>query len=153
MESLEQLLREHPFLKELSEEQIRFMVSCAKNLRFQPGHFLVREGGEADVLYLIRSGRVALEIAAPGKSAFLLESLEAGDILGLSWIFPPNRWDLDARAVEPVSALSFDAGCLRAKMEQDPVFGYAFSKLLIHRIVERLKRVRLQRLDLYRAEP
>ena len=152
MESLERILSEHPFLRELDADEIRFLVGCAANRRFEPGTLLLHEGDPADSFFLVRSGRVSLEIQVPGRGPFQLESVGAGEVLGWSWLFPPYRWQLDARAVEPVVALVFDGGCLRDKMESDPRLGFTITKLLVHEIYERLVRVRLQRMDLYRAE-
>jgi CRP/FNR family cyclic AMP-dependent transcriptional regulator len=152
MESLERILSQHPFLRDLDAEEIRFLVGCAANRRFEPATLLLHEGDPADAFFLLRSGRVTLEVQVPGRGPLQLESLVAGDVLGWSWLFPPHRWQLDARAVEPVVALVFDGRCLRDKMESDHRLGFTVTKLLLHQIYERLMRVRLQRMDLYRAE-
>ena len=153
MESLERLLREHPFLADLDDGEIRFLVGCAANRRFAAGALLLAEGGEADTFFLLRHGKVSLEVAVPGRGPFELERLEPGDVLGWSWLFPPHRCQLDARALEPVVALAFDGGCLRNKMESDPRLGYSLAKLMLFQVYQRLMRVRLQRLDVYRSEP
>jgi CRP-like cAMP-binding protein len=44
----------------------QLVVGCASNVRFNAGEFIFREGREADVFYLIREGKVALEVVAPG---------------------------------------------------------------------------------------
>jgi CRP-like cAMP-binding protein len=151
MEDLERLLREHDFLKSLDKEHRRLMVSCAKNVRFQAGEFLLREGNEATTFYLIRVGRVALEIHVPAQGPVQMESVGPGDVVGLSWLIPPYRVHIDARAIEPVVALSFDGTCLRGKMEEDHDLGYALTRRLFEKAYQRLERVRLQRLDVYRA--
>jgi CRP-like cAMP-binding protein len=151
MEDLERLLREHIFLKGLSEEHTRVLVSCAKNVRFNPGDFLLHEGAEATTFYLVRVGHVALEVNVPGKGVVQMESVGPEDVLGLSWLIPPYRSHLDARAAESVVALAFDATCLRGKMEADHELGYALTKRLLLEAYRRLERVRLQRLDVYRA--
>ncbi len=152
MEDLERLLREHHFLKNLSPAQAGLLVSCAKNVRFEPGSFLMREGQAADTFFLIRKGRVALEIAPPGKAVVQMESLAEGDMLGLSWLFPPYRVHLDARAVEPVVALAFDGKCLRTKIETDHDLGYVLLRRVLEETAKRIQRVRMQRLDLYKVE-
>lgn len=153
MENLERLLYQHDFLRGLSEDQVRFVVSCASNLRFDAGTFLVREGGEANTFYLLRRGKVTLEINVPGRGPVQMESLGEGDVLGMSWLFPPYRWHLDGRATEPVVAIAFDAVCLRRKLEEDHHLGFALTTRMLHQMMLRLERVRLQRLDLYKAEP
>jgi CRP/FNR family transcriptional regulator, cyclic AMP receptor protein len=152
MENLGRLLREHLFLKDLSPEQAEHLISCAKNARFQAGEFLMREGQAADTFFLLRKGRVALEISVPGKGAVQMESLEEGDMLGLSWLFPPYRVHLDARAVEPVVAIAFDGTCLRGKMESDHELGYALLRIVLQETVKRIQRVRMQRLDVFKAD-
>ena len=151
MEDLERPLREHDFLKGLSEEQARFLVSCVKNVRFRSDEFLMREGDPANVFYLLRTGSVALEIHVPGRGSVQLESLGSDDMLGLSWLFPPERVQLDARAVEPVVALAFDGACLRGKMAADPTLAYALTRRMLAETHKRLERVRLQRVDVYRG--
>ena len=151
MEDLERLLSEHEFLKGFSEAQTRLLVSCAKNLRFKPGDFLMREGDAANTFFLIRAGHVTLEIHVPGKGALQMESVGPGDVLGLAWLVPPYRVDFDGRAVEPVVALAFDGACLRRKVEADHDLGYALTKRLYEKTLLRLQHVRLQRLDVYKA--
>lgn len=152
MENLERLLREHRLLDHLSAEEAALLVGCAKNLRFEPGEFLLREGQPADTFYLVRKGRVALEIAVPGKSPVQMESLSEGDMIGLSWLVPPYRAELDARAVEPVVALAFDGKCLRGKFESDHDLGYALLRRVLEETIKRLQRVRMQRLDIFKAD-
>lgn len=151
MESLATILKNHEFLAGLTEPQLAFLTGCARNVRFQPGTYLFREGEDADSLLLIREGRVWLEAQVPGRGAVMLETLGKGDILGLSWLFPPHRWYLDARAADTVRAFAFDAKCLRRKMEEDHDLGYELSKRLLHHLYVRLERVRMQRLDLYKT--
>lgn len=78
-----------------------------------------------------------------------MESLGPGDVLGLSWLVPPYRAQLDARAVEPVIALAFDGQCLRGKLDADHDLGFALAQRMFEQAYHRLERVRLQRLDLY----
>jgi len=151
MEDLERLLREHRFLEGLAPEQIRFLISCVSNRRFPAGDFLFREGDPADRFFLLRHGSVGLEINVPGKGPVLMETLGPGDILGVSWLEPPYRTQLDARAREDAVALSFDGACLRGKMDADHDLGYVISRRLLEHVSDRLERVRLQRLDLYKA--
>ena len=113
----------------------------------------MHEGAEADTLFLIQGGQVALQLDVPGKGTTVIESLRGGDILGLSWLFPPYRVHLDARAVETTKVLAVDARRLREWMASDPAMGHALDTQLVRQLYERLERVRVQRLDLYKAEP
>jgi len=149
MEDLHRLLEDHDFLKGLSAEQTRVLVACVENRRYRRGEFLLREGQAADVFYLLRVGRVALEIDVPGRGPVQMESLGPNDAVGISSLVPPHREHLDARVVEPVVALAFDGACLRGKMQADPALGYALTARMLAEAYKRLERVRLQRLDVY----
>jgi CRP/FNR family transcriptional regulator, cyclic AMP receptor protein len=145
-------LEEHSFLRGLTPQQVSAIACDTREVSFPAGALLLREGEAADTLYLLRSGRVVLEQHVPGKGATWVETLKAGDILGLSWLFPPFRWHLDARAVEPVEAFALDAGCLRGPSPEHPVLEPALAMRLLRHLYDRLERVRLQRLDVYKAE-
>lgn len=149
MENLERVLREHPFLAGLSEKDLEFMVGCAKNVVYQQGDFAFREGDPANDLYLIREGRLILEVDAPGRGPVQIETLREGDVFGWSALFPPNRFDLDGRAHERTRAICFDGTCLSKKLEEDPRLGYLILKRLLSLLHHRLERVRLQALDVY----
>jgi CRP/FNR family transcriptional regulator, cyclic AMP receptor protein len=144
-------IEEHPFLRGLSPEQVKAITCGVSEVSFPAGTLLLREGEEARTLYLLRTGRVALELNVPGQGPLRLEMLKAGDILGLSWLFPPYRWHLDARAVEPVEAFALDAACLRGPSPEHPVLEPALAMRLLRQLYERLERVRMQRLDLYKV--
>lgn len=144
-------LEQHPFLRGLSAEQLSAIACKVREQTFAAGALLLREGDPADTLYLLRSGKVALEQNVPGRGPTLLETLRGGDILGLSWLFPPFRWHLDARAVEPVDAFALDASCMRGPSLEHPVLEPALAMRLLRQLYDRLERVRLQRLDVYKA--
>ncbi|MEP0323994.1 cyclic nucleotide-binding domain-containing protein [Bauldia litoralis] len=149
VEGLERIVRDHPFFKGLDESFLELVCGCAQNVRFEAGAYLFREGGPADQLYLIREGRVALEIAAPGSGAVTFQTVSEGEIVGISWLFPPYRWTYDARAMERVRAIGMDATCLRTKCEADHDLGYDVMKRLVPILFQRLQATRLQVLDIY----
>lgn len=149
METLEPLLAAHPFLQGLAQEDIKFITGCAKNVRFKAGEMLFQEGGEANQFYLLRSGRVALEIYVPGRGSVAIQTVEEGDLVGWSWLFPPYTWKFDARSLELTRALALDGKCLRAKCEAEPRLGYELMKRISRVITERLEATRLQLIDIY----
>lgn len=149
MDDLERVLRAHPFLADLEVEHVRFLVGCAKNVRFKVGEYLLREGDDERDLFLIRQGTVAIEMPRPGGEAICLETVGPGDVLGVSCL-TPKAAHLDCRARETVLAFALDHECLRKKMHADPRLGFALSMRLLERTYDRLARARLQHLDVYR---
>ena len=149
IEALDSVLAEHPFFKDLKAPHFATIVGCAQNVKFDAGSRLIQEGAAADRFYVLRYGAVALEIFVPGRGAVSVETLDAGEVLGWSWLFPPYRAHFDARALTLVRAVAFDGACLRDKCERDPVLGYELLKRFAGLAVQRLDATRLQLLDLY----
>ncbi len=153
METLEPILAAHPFLKDLESRHLKILVGCASNVRFNPGQYLFHQGEEANQFYLIRHGKVAVEIPAAERGAIVVQTIGEGEVLGWSWLFPPHRWHFDARAVQLTRGIALDGKCLRMKSEEDHDLGYELLKRFSSVIVERLEATRLQLLDVYNAGP
>ena len=152
-EEILEALKKIPFLREMQPTQLKKLNEFAHEIKQKAGTFVTREGTPANALYLIQTGRVALEAYLPGKGATQIEELLPGDLLGLSWFFSAATWQFDARAIESVTAIAFDGVGLRAAMDADPIFGYAFARPMLKELYERLQRSRMQRLDIYKADP
>jgi CRP/FNR family transcriptional regulator, cyclic AMP receptor protein len=151
METLERILAEHPFFRGLETPHLQLVVGCASNVRFNAGEFILREGEEANEFYLIRHGKVALEVFVPSRGPLTIQTIREGEVLGFSWLIPPYRWRFDAQALELTRAIALDGKCLRTKCEEDHDLGYEFLKRFAHIIEQRLQSTRLQLLDLYGA--
>jgi len=82
METLERIIAEHPFFAGLDDSFVNLMVSCASNLRFKAGSYILREGDTANTFYLVREGKVAIEIRAPQRKPIIVSTLSVGEILG-----------------------------------------------------------------------
>jgi CRP/FNR family transcriptional regulator, cyclic AMP receptor protein len=149
IEGMDKVVREHRFFSGLGEDVIQLVAGCARNVRFDAGKYLYHEGDPADEFFLIRHGRVALEMATPGRSAVTFRTEPEGDVVGLSWLIPPYHWAYDARALDLVRAIGIDAKCLRGKCESDHDFGYAMMMRFVPVLVERLQATQLQVLDVY----
>jgi CRP/FNR family transcriptional regulator, cyclic AMP receptor protein len=153
MDNYETILAGQHFLKGMEQEHLETIADCASYVRFQKGQFLFREGEFARRFYIITSGKVAIETFAPGRGPVILETLEDGEVLGWSWLFEPYRWHFDAFAQTDVTAVAFDALCLRGKCDADHDLGYELVKRFSHVIMERLQATRLALLDVYSANP
>ncbi len=149
METLERIIAEHPFFAGLESYYMALVVGCASNIRFAPGAYIFKEGGEANEFYLIRTGKVALEVFAPPHKPIIVATLGEGEILGWSWLLPPYQWKFHAHAVESTRAIALDGKCLRTKCEQNHDLGYEFLKRFAQIIERRLEATRLQLLDVY----
>ena len=150
---LESVLAEVPLLEGLGDDELELLAGCAGNVRFASGAHLFREGDAADTFYVVRHGSVALETFVPARGPVVIETIEAGEVIGWSWLFPPFRWHFDARALTLVRATGFDGACLRQKCDDDNHLGYELLMRFSNVLVSRLQATRLQLMDVYGDSP
>ena len=149
MEGIEALLAEVPVFAGLGARELETVAGCGRNIRFDAGRQLFREGDAADTFYVVRHGSVAVETYVPARGPMMIETIESGEVIGWSWLFEPYRWHFDARALTQVRATAFDGACLRGKCNADPALGYALMSRFAQVLIERLQWTRLRLLDLY----
>jgi CRP/FNR family cyclic AMP-dependent transcriptional regulator len=153
MQTMEEVLGSHPFFAGLNAGAMRLIAGCASNVHFAEGEFLFEEGHEANQFWVIRRGRVAMQMESPGQGAIVTDTMDEGEVVGWSWLVPPYRFFADGRAVTPVSATALDGACLRGKCEADPELGYQLLKRVTSVMYQRLQSTRIRLLDLYGTEP
>jgi CRP/FNR family cyclic AMP-dependent transcriptional regulator len=149
METLERVLAEHPFFKGLEKPYLQLLAECSSRVHFDAGEVIFREGEPANLFYLIRHGKVAVETSAPNRGVIIIQTLGEGQVLGWSWLIEPYRRRFDARAVQLTRAIVLDGGCIRNSCEEDHHFGYELMKRVANVMDQRLQATRLQLLDVY----
>jgi CRP-like cAMP-binding protein len=149
MDTVENLLSEHPFLKGLNRRYFDVFKKCADQVQFAVEQSILEEGADANRFYLISSGQVALTAFVPGRGVVTIQTIGAGEPLGWSWLFPPHHWHLSAHAVEPTNALAFDARVLRDYAERNHDFGYELAMRTAQTILHRLQAIRLKLVDYF----
>jgi CRP/FNR family cyclic AMP-dependent transcriptional regulator len=87
--------------------------------------------------------------AAGDKQPTEIQTLGAGDVLGWSWMFEPYKWQFEATAIEPTSAIFLYGTQLREQCEIDPEFGYELMKRCIRICIGRLQAAVQRLLDLF----
>jgi len=140
------LLAAQPFLKGLARPQLEMLSNNAMEVEFPAGKLIFSEGLPANRFYVILKGEVALESATGKKDAAprLIQTIKSGDVIGWSWLFPPYKWNFDARAVKPTKAIIFFAATLRKQCEADPRLGYEVMRRVSKVVINRLQATRWQ---------
>jgi CRP-like cAMP-binding protein len=149
VETIDEILHDVPLFTGMAEEELNLIAGCGANVHFDSGELLFRLGDPADTFFVLRGGAVALELFVPARGPLTIETIEAGDVVGWSWLFAPYRWHFDARAVGSVRATAFDGVCLRGKCDADPKLGYDLMSRFAQVMIERLQSTRLRLLDIY----
>ena len=145
-DSIVDMLRHHPFVAEFEPRHVEKLATLATAIRFDRDQILFREGDDCSEFYLIVTGLVALEIAAPGQT-FRVQTLFAGDELGWSALLLGRGKHFQARTLERVDALAFEGAELLTACREDTLFGFTLMQRLLAVVAERLQATRLQLLD------
>lgn len=141
------LMATHPFLHGLSEPHISLLAVHAKAIRLPDRHRLFQEGGTADRFWLIQAGQVALDTVVPGRGRMVIGHVGRGEVVGLSWLYPPYHWGYGAIASQPLQAVEIDAKAVRAECVADPAFGYEITSRFLRVTLHRLDTTRTRLLD------
>lgn len=152
MHDLKPILEAHPFFHGLKDEYLDFITGCASNVRFKEGEILLKEGDDADHFFLVREGKVAVEISIPQHDSITIQTIKDGEIVGWSWLVPPHKNRFSCRAIEETRVISLDGKCLRNKCENNHDLGYELLKRLAVIFTERLEVTRKQLIDIYSVE-
>ena len=147
-ETILEMLHHHPFVAEFESRHVERLATLAQQRRFERNSVIFREGDETTEFYLIVTGLVALEVAAPDH-VFRVQTLFAGDELGWSALLLGSGKHFQARTLERVDALAFEGAELLAACRDEPAFGMVFMHRLLRVVAERLQATRLQLLDAY----
>lgn len=152
MRDLATVLAELDAFEVLEREHLEELAGCSRIVRYRAGERVFAEGDAARSCHVVRRGRIALAVHGVQRGSDVIATYGAGQIVGWSWLFPPYRWQFDARATLDSSAIVMDAACVRSKCDADPRFGYALVKRVAALALDRLQATRLQLLDLYAGD-
>jgi CRP-like cAMP-binding protein len=92
------------------------------------GQILFRQGEHADKFYIVRSGRISIQMPAIMGPTLEIQAVEEDQVLGWSWLISPYRWNFQTKAEEDSELLQFDGTAILARCEQEPKFGYELLK-------------------------
>ena len=137
-------IADHPFLSSFSREHLNRILEKATEVQFEPGEIIFKENDPANRFYLLEYGKVALETQVPRDGTVTVHTLEGGDVLGWSWLFPPFVWHFQARAIEPTNAIALDGAHLLVLCENDHELGYELMKRMTQVVIQRLQATRRQ---------
>lgn len=147
--SLRPCLDELRFTADLPAAMLDRLAEIASLQRFAAGAVLFREGAHHESLYLLCSGRVAIEMRVPGRGNVRIMSLGPGDVVGWSALLGGGPMTASAVALEPCEVLAIPGAELAALCASDHELGHALMRQMATALSRRLVATRLQLLDLF----
>jgi CRP-like cAMP-binding protein len=151
---LQYVLEELNFSAALPPPVLEQLAAAATVRRVPAGTVVFREGSENHDLYLVRSGRVGLEMRVPGRGSVCILTLGPGEMVGWSALLDRHsRMTAGAVALEETELVVAEAGKLRELCEASHDFGYHLMRQMAGALSARLVATRLQLLDLFADVP
>lgn len=140
-------LSDHQFFSSFSESDLKFLCECASKKEVKKGTILFRQGERAHNFYVVRDGRISVQIPAILGPTLEIQSLSKDKIMGWSWLISPYRWNFQTKAEEDSLLLEFDGAAILENCEQDPKFGYELVKKFAALMSQRLDAARQKMMD------
>lgn len=153
MEKLEAILSEVETFAGLKPAHIRLVAECATEVHYDPGDVLGRLGGDANRFWVIREGRLALQLPAPGRGTVTIATSSKGAVVGFSWLVPPYSLQFDVRAITPTQVIAVDAMRLRAQFPANHELAYDLLSRFTKIMSERIEAMAMQVLDVFGEHP
>ena len=143
-----QLLRKVSIFQGLRDGQLEGIARLCTEETHGAGTLICKEGETADRLYILREGRVTLEMGIrlwPERRIrqMSVETLNAGQPFGLSALTESDVLTMSARATDRCRSIVIKGRQLRQLMDSDPALGYQISAGLSDVLASRLKQSRL----------
>ena len=136
----------------LTESQLNILLSDSSVESLPEGKIIFRQGDEANHLYVLIEGMVALSAKTGERFDFLTSKVEKeGAAFGIPSLIEPFRYNMTATCLKPSKVLVIDAGVVRLDMERDPKMGMEIMKKLASIYFNRLSEMRLGVSDFLRA--
>lgn len=137
-----------PFASSLTPAQRQRLNGLFERVDSAPGEVLFREGDNADDVYFLLEGRVALSIRVPGVGATTMLSLGPGEMLGWSGLREHERV-ATASVTEPLLAARAGSAALWQACNDDHELGFVLMRHAFEQVSGRLHDTRLQWLDMF----
>ena len=148
MNEFTDIITAHPLFHGMKPAHLEALLDGATTANLKTGDVLFKEGEPANQFFLIERGQMALEAHEPRDGTALVQTLDTGDLLGWSWLFPPFVWHFRARAVEPTRIIAMSGARLLVNAERDHDFGYELMKRVSQVLIHRLQATRKTMLQL-----
>jgi CRP-like cAMP-binding protein len=140
------------FFSGLTNTQLDTLATQASTTRYNAQQRVFKSDTDADKFYIVRDGKVGVEIPAVAGEPLRIQTLGNGGVIGWSWLLSPYRWLFDARALVPSDLIVMDGVRLRELCETDNVLGYQLMKRFAVLMADRLNASRVAAIKQYSGE-
>jgi len=133
MEDVDLLARSELF-SAFDTSVLRRIVKEATSLAYDRNQVVFEEGDEADEMFVVKSGRVAVGRRSADGRESLVALMEPGDLFGEMALFDEGPRSASARALEQSVVLRVPFDVVRAALDEDPPLLWNVVRLLAQRL-------------------
>lgn len=133
MDDIDLLARSELF-SAFDETMLRTLVEAARRVECDRNFVLFEEDEEANELFVVRSGRVAVGRRSIDGRESLVALMEAGDLFGEMPLFDDGTRSASARALEHSHVLGIPYGVVREALDAKPELLWEVVRLLAERL-------------------
>jgi CRP-like cAMP-binding protein len=129
--------------KGLSEPQLLRLSAITKEIQIQKGQFFMKEGQQAEELFVLKEG--AVELLTKVEEGFELPIAifrNPGDCTGTSSLVAPYVYSLNSRCVKDSKLIVVKKTALKELMQGDHELGCTIMRNLAQHLLNRLKETR-----------
>ncbi|MGO9489922.1 MAG: patatin-like phospholipase family protein [Solirubrobacteraceae bacterium] len=117
-----------PVLLGLSDELLGRLADQVQEVHVRAGDWVVREGEEAESLFIVRSGRV--EVVDEGPPEALIRILRRGDVLGELALLREGTRSASVRARRDAQLLELGRDAFEALIQEAPSFALGLTRAM-----------------------
>jgi CRP/FNR family cyclic AMP-dependent transcriptional regulator len=133
MEDIELLARSELF-SAFDHALLEAIVAEARPVDCDRNFVIFQEGDEADELFVVKSGRVAIGVRSQDGRESLVALMETGDLFGEMPLFDDGVRSANARALERSTLLRIPYSVVRAGLDREPQLLWTVVTLLAQRL-------------------
>lgn len=142
-----QILQGFKLFEGLKEDELKAIAELAHEENFEVDEVIFEEGKEAQRVYLVLEGGVALRFRLPARPLTretTIDTMGKGEAFGWSTLVSPHRLTATAICTEPTKCLAFRRADLHQLFQENNHIGYVVMEHLATLVARRLRNVRLQ---------
>ena len=139
------------FLARFSPRVQQKLLALAEPFQFKAGQDIIGEGDHSLYLYIVKSGRVSVEMDVPTKGRWMLRTGGVGTMFSWSALVEPRLATAAVRAMEDTEVMGVKGGALIDACREDYELGFELYRALTEVIASRFIATRLQFVNVFSA--
>ena len=128
------LLTETDFFRDLTEDDLRFLLPTCTIRMLRRGDLLFEEGDDCSELFIVSSGLIAISKKSIDGRESVVALMERGELFGEMGMLDGLGRSAEARALEPSEVIAIPYAPVRELFEQQPALLWGTTAMLVGRL-------------------